>query len=149
MNAIKTILFLFAAGGLGGFTSGILVWALGTLGITPALGFSMVPELTFEWMLRRVFASGIMGRNFSDSDLSQFTCNKRFRAGHIAMAFKYPDSFSLQNGRWFFRVGFWKWNTCLDIVFRFYMGSNRNTALSQILPATEILVGQYERMKHC
>jgi len=52
---------LFVAGGLGGFTSGILVWMLGTSGITPALGFNMVPELTPEWIFRRVFASGLWG----------------------------------------------------------------------------------------
>lgn len=52
------------AGGLGGFTSGILVWALGQTGITPALGFNMVPDLTTEWMARRVFASGLWGAIF-------------------------------------------------------------------------------------
>lgn len=61
MRAVKTGLFLLVAGGLGGFSSGMLVWALGALGITPALGFNMVPELTAGWMLRRVFASAIWG----------------------------------------------------------------------------------------
>ena len=61
MNAAKTIIYLFVAGALGGFTSGILVWALGLGGITPALGFGMVPDLTLEWILRRVFASGWWG----------------------------------------------------------------------------------------
>ncbi len=61
MSALKTLLFLFVAGGLGGLTSGLLVWALGAIGITPALGFNMVPELTIGWMARRVFASGLWG----------------------------------------------------------------------------------------
>ena len=64
MTAAKTIIYLLAAGGLGGFTSGILVWALGTMGVTPALGFNMVPELTIGWMSRRVFASAIWGAIF-------------------------------------------------------------------------------------
>jgi len=34
---------------------------LGATGVTPALGFSMAPELTFEWLFRRVFASGLWG----------------------------------------------------------------------------------------
>ena len=61
MTTIKTLIFVLLAGGLGGLTSGILVWGLGAGGITPALGFAMVPELTFEWMFRRVFASAIWG----------------------------------------------------------------------------------------
>lgn len=61
MTAAKTIIYLLVAGGLGGFTSGILVWALGATGVTPTLGFNMVPELTAGWMSRRVFASALWG----------------------------------------------------------------------------------------
>ena len=61
MTAIKTLFYLFIAGGLGGLTSGILVWGLGASGVTPTLGFNMVPELTIEWISRRVFASGLWG----------------------------------------------------------------------------------------
>lgn len=61
MKALTTVFFLFIAGALGGFTSGILVWLLGATGITPALGFNMTPDLTFGWMSGRVFASGIWG----------------------------------------------------------------------------------------
>lgn len=61
MHAPKTILHLFLAGALGGLTSGILVWALGAAGVTPALGFNMTPDLTPEWISRRMFASGIWG----------------------------------------------------------------------------------------
>jgi hypothetical protein len=39
----------------------MVVWSLGSLGVTPALGFGMTPELTFEWLLRRVFASALWG----------------------------------------------------------------------------------------
>jgi len=60
-NTAKTLLYLFVAGALGGLTSGILVWTLGALGITPALGFNMVPDLTPNWISRRMFASGIWG----------------------------------------------------------------------------------------
>lgn len=64
MTALKTLLFITIAGALGGFTSGMLVWALGAAGITPALGFNMTPDLTPEWMARRVFASAIWGLIF-------------------------------------------------------------------------------------
>lgn len=61
MKPIKILFFLFVAGALGGFSSGILVWALGSLGVTPALGFAFTPDLTLEWILRRSFASGLWG----------------------------------------------------------------------------------------
>lgn len=61
VNTIKLVLSVFIAGGLGGITNSILVWSLGVLGVTPALGFGMVPELTIEWLLRRVFASALWG----------------------------------------------------------------------------------------
>jgi len=52
---------MLIAGGLGGITNSILVWLLGTLGVTPALGFGMAPDFTFEWLFRRVFASALWG----------------------------------------------------------------------------------------
>ena len=61
MNKPKLLLYLFIAGALGGLTNSIVVWSLGATGVTPALGFSMAPELTFEWVFRRIFASGLWG----------------------------------------------------------------------------------------
>ena len=64
MKAVKTIkirLSVFVAGGLGGITNSIMVWSLGILGVTPALGFGMAPDLTVEWLFRRVFASALWG----------------------------------------------------------------------------------------
>lgn len=61
MKAIKQLFYVFIAGGLGGLTNSIVVWSLGNLGITPALGFSMSPELSLEWLLRRIFASTLWG----------------------------------------------------------------------------------------
>ncbi len=61
MNIFKTVFFLFVAGAIGGFVSGIAVWALGQAGITPALGFNMVPDPDFRWMSGRMFASGLWG----------------------------------------------------------------------------------------
>ena len=61
MQKYKAGLYVFVAGGLGGLTNSITVWFLGVLGITPALGFGMAPELTVEWLFRRVFASALWG----------------------------------------------------------------------------------------
>ncbi len=64
MKPLKIVFYVLLAGALGGFTNSIVVWSLGALGITPALGFSMAPDLTFEWLFRRVFASAIWGLIF-------------------------------------------------------------------------------------
>lgn len=60
-KVIKTVFYVFVAGGLGGLTNSIMVWSLAALGVTPVLGFGMAPELSFEWLLRRVFASALWG----------------------------------------------------------------------------------------
>ena len=49
LKTIKNVLYVLIAGGLGGVTNSIVVWSLSTLGITPALGFDMNPELSLEW----------------------------------------------------------------------------------------------------
>ena len=64
MNSAKTLLLVLIAGAFGGLTSGVLVWALGALGITPALGFHMVPDFSFGWITRRVLASAVWGLIF-------------------------------------------------------------------------------------
>ncbi len=61
MKALTSVFYVFVAGGLGGLTNSIMVWSLAALGVTPALGFGMAPELSFEWLLRRVFASALWG----------------------------------------------------------------------------------------
>ena len=61
MKAINKVIFAFIAGGLGGLTNSIVVWSLGNIGVTPALGFSMSPELSLEWLLRRILASTLWG----------------------------------------------------------------------------------------
>ena len=59
---LLTMLFIvFLAGAIGGLTNSFTVWGLGALGVTPSLGFSMAPDLTVEWLARRVFASGLWG----------------------------------------------------------------------------------------
>ena len=61
---IKKIMMVLVAGALGGLSSGLLVWVLGALGVTPALGFNMVPDLNPGWMSRRVLASAVWGLVF-------------------------------------------------------------------------------------
>lgn len=61
VNWLYKLFILFIAGALGGLTNSIVVWSLGTSEITPSLGFSMAPDLTVEWLARRIFASGLWG----------------------------------------------------------------------------------------
>ena len=64
MKTLKVIFYVMIAGALGGFTNSMVVWSLGALGVTPTLGFSMAPDLSIEWLFRRVFASAIWGLIF-------------------------------------------------------------------------------------
>ena len=61
MIYLKLLFYIFIAGALGGLSNSLVVWFLGRTGITPALGFSMAPPLTFEWIFRRILASGVWG----------------------------------------------------------------------------------------
>jgi len=61
---IKTIVMVLVAGGLGGLSSGILVWGLGAMGVTPALGFNMVPAFSIGWITSRVLFSAVWGLIF-------------------------------------------------------------------------------------
>jgi len=61
---LKKLIFVLIAGGFGGLISGILVWVLGTTGVTPALGFNMVPDFSAGWISRRVLASVVWGLVF-------------------------------------------------------------------------------------
>ncbi len=61
---IQKLLLYFTAGGLGGLCNSLVVWSLGAMGITPALGFSMAPDFTAAWVLRRIFASALWGLIF-------------------------------------------------------------------------------------
>jgi hypothetical protein len=49
------------AGALGGLSNSLVVWSLANLGITPATGFTMIPDTSPGWWLRRIFASGLWG----------------------------------------------------------------------------------------
>ena len=64
VKTIRRVFYVFVAGGLGGITNSIMVWSLGALGVTPALGFAMAPELTSAWLFRRVVASALWGGIF-------------------------------------------------------------------------------------
>ena len=61
---VKTLVLVLIAGALGGLSSGILVWLLGALGVTPALGFHMVPEFSKGWITSRVVFSAVWGLIF-------------------------------------------------------------------------------------
>jgi len=98
--------YVLLAGGLGGVTNSILVWSLGALGITPALGFGMAPDLTFEWLFRRVFASALWGVIF----LIPIYENAPIKKGSILSVLPWLSSvlfvFPMQMNVGFFGLGF-------------------------------------------
>ncbi|MFZ5774489.1 MAG: hypothetical protein ACOY3Z_03275 [Thermodesulfobacteriota bacterium] len=52
------------AGATGGLVNSLTLWLLGDLGITPALGFNLAPELTMPWLMQRLVPSAIWGLLF-------------------------------------------------------------------------------------
>jgi hypothetical protein len=64
MKIFNLTILLLIAGALGGVTNSIVVWALGTTGFTSALGFTMAPDFTIEWLTRRVIPSALWGLLF-------------------------------------------------------------------------------------
>lgn len=57
----RNLSLAFSAGCLGGLTNSIVVWAMGTLGVTAALGVKIVPALTLPWLYPRIVWGGIWG----------------------------------------------------------------------------------------
>ncbi len=60
MKVVRVLL----AGLFGGLINSLAVWFFGVLGITPALGFYMTPDLTPNWLMPRVLISGLWGLLF-------------------------------------------------------------------------------------
>jgi hypothetical protein len=105
-HAIKKIFYVFVAGGLGGFTNSVVVWMLGALRITPALGFNMTAEWTSQWVFRRVFASAIWGIIF----LIPVYKNAPIKKGALLSILPWLSSvlfvFPMQMNAGFFGLGF-------------------------------------------
>ncbi len=52
---------VFSAGSVGGLANSIAVWVLGAAGVSAALGVSLAPALTPEWLYPRLVWGGIWG----------------------------------------------------------------------------------------
>ncbi|WP_299587866.1 hypothetical protein [uncultured Microbulbifer sp.] len=61
---MKKLLIFFAAGCLGALANSLMVWLFGVLGITAALGVSIAPALSAEWLYPRIVWGGIWGLFF-------------------------------------------------------------------------------------
>ena len=58
---MKKLFVFFTAGCIGALVNSIVVWAFGDLGITGALGVSIAPELTPDFLYQRIVWGGIWG----------------------------------------------------------------------------------------
>lgn len=58
---MNNTLVFFAAGCLGALANSITVWFFGEIGITSALGVSISPSLTPEWLYPRIVWGGLWG----------------------------------------------------------------------------------------
>ena len=61
---MKKIMLFFAAGCLGALANSLTVWFFGTTGITGAMGVSISPALTPNWLYPRIVWGGLWGLLF-------------------------------------------------------------------------------------
>jgi hypothetical protein len=150
VKMIKIVLYVFVAGGLGGLTNSIAVWSLGALGITSRLGFSMTPELTSEWLLRRVFASTLWGIIF----LIPIHENAPIKKGATLSILPWLSSvlivFPMQMDVGFFGLGFGIGTPIWTLIFAAIWGITGTLFLSKFAPTIESIsrLGQRDKFKN-
>jgi len=137
VKALKIVFYVFVAGGLGGLTNSIMVWSLGALGVTPALGFGMAPELTFEWLLRRIFASALWGGIF----LIPVYENAPIKKGAVLSILPWLSSalivFPIRMDVGFFGLGFGIGTPIWTLFFAAIWGMTGTLFLSKFVPSPE------------
>jgi hypothetical protein len=57
----KNLSLAFTAGCLGGLVNSLAVWLFGTLGLSQALGVSIAPHFTPDWLYPRLVWGGLWG----------------------------------------------------------------------------------------
>jgi hypothetical protein len=58
---MKKLLICFSAGCLGALVNSLALWVAGDLGVTSALGVSLAPALTHQWIYPRIVWGGLWG----------------------------------------------------------------------------------------
>lgn len=86
---MKKVLFFFAAGCLGALANSVAVWLFGYLGVAKAVGVSISPALTANWLYPRIVWGGIWGILF----LLPLLNSKPFSKGAVLSIF--PTIFQL------------------------------------------------------
>jgi len=136
-HVFKKLLFVFVAGGLGGFTNSVVVWMLSALGITPALGFNMTAEWTSEWVSRRVVASAIWGIIF----LIPVYKNAPIKKGALLSILPWLSSvlfvFPMQMNAGFFGLGFGVGTPIWTLFFAAIWGVTGTLFLAKVFPGSK------------
>lgn len=65
MQTANALSLFFAAGAFGGFVNSLVVWICGELGVPPALGVAIAPDLTVAWLYPRIVWGGLWGFLFA------------------------------------------------------------------------------------
>lgn len=86
---MKKMLVVFAAGCLGALANSVAVWLFGYLGVAKAVGVSISPALTANWLYPRIVWGGIWGMLF----LLPLLNSKPFSKGAVLSIF--PTIFQL------------------------------------------------------
>ncbi len=86
---MKKLLLFFAAGSIGALANSLTVWFFGHHGITRAIGVSMAPALSPEWLYPRIVWGGLWGLLF----ILPFLNSRLFAKGCVLSLF--PTAFQL------------------------------------------------------
>ena len=62
---MRSYLLSYAAGNVGGLLNSLMLWLAGTYGLTAALGVSIAPSLSPEWLYPRLVWGGLWGLLFA------------------------------------------------------------------------------------
>ncbi len=60
-SMLRNLSFVFTAGAFGGLANSAALWGAGVVGLTGALGVSIAPSLTPEWLYPRVVWGALWG----------------------------------------------------------------------------------------
>ncbi len=146
MKTTQKLFYIFLAGGLGGFTNSLVVWSLAKLGITPALGFTMIPGGGPEWWMRRIAASALWGIIF----LIPICQKKPVTKGAILSVLPWLSSvlfvFPVQMKMGFFGMGFGVATPLWTLFFAMVWGVTGTLFLAKWYPGNSNLKSTPQRL---
>ena len=92
---MRSYLLSYAAGNVGGLLNSLALWLAGSYGLTAALGVSIAPSLSPEWLYPRLVWGGLWGLLFAMPLLAQHWLRRALLLSLLPSATVYRLSLSL------------------------------------------------------